>query len=45
MSRFTIHWLADRKRWGVIDREDDSPTFPAFATLLEAETYVLERDR
>lgn len=42
MSRFLIQWSAHRQRWLILDNEDMSIAAD-FDSLLEAETYVIER--
>lgn len=42
MSRFLIQWSPVKQRWFVLDQHDSSIAAD-FETLLEAETYVVER--
>ena len=41
MARFVIRWDRDQETWRVYD--DDGMEAAEFGSLLEAETYVVER--
>lgn len=44
MTRFRISWAPNDHRWMVLDTESEvEPVAAHFETLLEAETYVIER--